>query len=244
MKSQPTYQQDGCDCGEQGFTLVELIASLVIMAVVMALLGSSVHTLASSWDRQISRLDQSDIVARSIAVFRRDLQAIRHLSMGSPQSQKLAFIGGTRTITFVSGAAQQPTGRDLAVINYTFERKRNSIQLIRRTGQFNAGSPLTNIALRNPVVMFDKLAKASLSYHSTSKQTKKWTSRWSDDASLPNLIRLRLSFKSSHRLPAIITRVRSEIDQKCIVSDADQCSTTAGSNQTKNDQTKNREPAR
>ncbi len=244
MKSQPTYQRDRCDCGEHGFTLVELIASLVIMAAVMALLSSSVHTLASSWDRQTSRLDESDILARSIAVFRRDLQAMRHFSMGSVQNQKPAFIGQAGTMTFVSDAAQRPGGRNLAVVNYTLERSSNALKLIRRTGQFNANSPLANIALRNPVVMFDKLTKANLSYRGTSKEANNWTSRWSNRTSLPDLIRLRLSFKSSTLLPAVITRIRSQIDQKCIVSKAGQCSTKTNLNQTKSDQTTNGEPAR
>lgn len=213
--------------GQQGFTLVELLASLVIVAVVMALLGSSVRTLAASWDRQITKLDDSDVLARSIAVFRRDLRSLRQFSAGTVKAPKLAFEGQARSVTFVSSAVRSPVDHGLTVINYTFRRNGRFLQLVRRTGQFKSGVPVSGVALGNPVVLIDGLSSGTLSYRGVIASKTGWKRAWPKGTSLPDIVRLRLSLPSSPPLPAIITRVRSNIDPVCIVSTAGRCSQNA-----------------
>lgn len=217
--------------GEQGFTLVELLASLVIVAVVMALLGSSVRTLAASWDRQITRLEDSDVLARSISVFRRDVRSLRQFSTGAARDQKLAFAGRARSVTFVSSTVRAPSDRGLTVINYSFRRNGRFLQLIRRTGQFKTGVPVSNVALRNPVVLVDGLSGGTLSYRGLVAKKTGWTRNWRDLASLPDVVRLRLRLPSSPSPPAIITRIRSNIDQICTVSKVERCSPKANQGQ-------------
>lgn len=231
-RAAPTERQTD---GEQGFTLVELLASLVIVAVVMALLGTSVRTLAASWDRQITKLEDSDILARSIAVFRQDLRSLRQLSTGTVKIPKLAFEGRARSVTFVSGVVRSPFERGLTVINYAFRRNGRFLQLVRRTGRFKSGVPVSSVALRNPVVLIDGLSSGTLSYRGMVASKTGWTQAWRQGKSLPDIIRLRLSLPSSPPLPAIITRIRSNIDQACIVSKAGGCSTQADQRQSPRD---------
>ena len=214
------------------------------MAVIMALLGSSVHTLAASWGRQPDRINASDVVARGRAVFRSDLQAMRHLSLGSDGAARPAFIGRGRTMTFLSNASQRPGRHELIVVQYTLERKNQSVQLVRRTGRFRADTPLARVAVHTPVVLVDNLTTAELSYRGASKPGQAWVRQWADAAALPRLVRLRLAVAASPDLPAVITRTRSEIEQQCIVSKAGRCSAARGSDQPQSDQAPNRERAR
>ena len=217
--------------GERGFTIIELIASLVIMAIVLVVLGSNVRLLAASWDQQSHHLQQTDMLLRGARALVRDLQSVQritHRAPGQPGDQaKIAFVGDHGAISFAALEADQAIRPGLVLVNYRLDRRSSGAVLVRRTASIGHAANIATAEFRNPVIIFDDLDDLRLSYRAGENDKVGWRSSWDDPFALPAVVRIRAVKTSGLRFPDIVVRLRGDAEQQCIVATDASCSRRA-----------------
>ncbi|MGI9409904.1 MAG: PulJ/GspJ family protein [Hyphomicrobiaceae bacterium] len=208
---------------QRGFTLVEMLASLAIAAVAFVLIGSNVRLLASSWDRHTERLQQSDQLIRGGRVLQRDLQAIRRVREGEPDSRTLSFAGNRRSVSFVTLEPEYPVRPGLAFVSYGLREGTSGFQLIRRRARFTEGASITAVDFKDPVVIFDDISDLQFGYLSETPDSAGWMARWSDPETLPALVRIRTVKTTGPGIPDVVVRLRSDAEQECTRDDGPPC---------------------
>lgn len=75
---------------QAGFTLVELLVSILLMGLVLAGLGAGLSTVAKGWDRHSGHLANQDMLLRAQSQLMRDMGSIERISWTVPDSQQRA----------------------------------------------------------------------------------------------------------------------------------------------------------
>ncbi len=73
---------------EAGFTLIEMLVSVVLMGLVLAGLGAGLSTIAKGWDRHSGHLANQDMLIRAQTQLVRDLGSIERVSWTTSTSSR------------------------------------------------------------------------------------------------------------------------------------------------------------
>jgi general secretion pathway protein J len=88
--------------GNRGFTLLELIIAINLVAIVLALVYSGIHTASRSWDAVESRFEANEELRIAYRFVRQRISQARPLLLKDQDGQRIAFIGDRKMVRFVA----------------------------------------------------------------------------------------------------------------------------------------------
>jgi general secretion pathway protein J len=206
---------------QRGFTLIELVVAMVLLATVMALLYSGLNFAARSWDA-------GDANGRRMAdrrvgenFLRRELSEMFPMRWKDPATLKFAFEGEKDHMRFVSsrpaGIAQG--GLSLVSIEVQDEgpgsKSRNLV--MRRAMPDDDQKSFAPLEAAKPTVLIAGIEGATFEYFGSENDftPPQWTDSWKWPFRMPEIVRLRLR-GADGPLPEMVVRLNLGEEAGCL----------------------------
>jgi general secretion pathway protein J len=199
--------------GARGFTLLEVLASLALLALLMVGVYSGIRTATVSVRAGTALIERSDQIRSAQQFLRRELaqslsQPLGHTSRGEP----VVFVGTAREMRYVAplpGYLGQlgPQLQRLRLVDDGAGDSRLELSLALLPPDGRAPLPLGA-----PQVLLDHILDGSFSYQGLDQNGAPtgWSQTWVDGQRLPHLVRVALRVGGNEGWPQLEVALRSE----------------------------------
>ncbi|MGJ4929147.1 PulJ/GspJ family protein [Bradyrhizobium sp. HKCCYLS2038] len=197
--------------GEQGFTLIEALASLALTGLVLSALATLTAQWLPSWNRGFDRIQQSELIGISMRRIAADLAAAEFVAAGRT-SPKPLFEGTALAVTFVRAALGPNAGTGLDVVRFGEIMDQGRLVTARMRVPFvplAAGAEAGRIRVADPVVLLRPPFSLSFAYAGPDHV---FHDEWRDMDALPTAIRLTVRDAASQRALAASTVTRVHVE--------------------------------
>ncbi|MFI4986211.1 MAG: prepilin-type N-terminal cleavage/methylation domain-containing protein [Alphaproteobacteria bacterium] len=186
--------------GAAGFTLLEVLVALALLALVSAMLAGGIRFGARAWEAQDERLAAASELDAVRSLVRQLIAAGEPLALAGvgPESAPLYLDGRRDSITLVTDLPEALAGRDLYDATLTLASAGRLVLRWRphlRKPEVGAAAPWTETEMLRGVAAID------LQYYAPASEDEpgRWLADWRQPAALPALVRMRLSFAPGDR---------------------------------------------
>lgn len=200
MTSPPPYPRTRCrdtEIRQGGFTLLEMLISVSILALIFALMAGGLRFGGAVWER--AQRDQADKTDAPIAqnLLRRQLsQILPRVRPDRKREKFLAFDGERDRVRFVGAppAHLGKPGQYLITISLDgMEKQKRLVMSWRRLA-----ADLSDYSQERPedsVILADSVSQGWFSYFGEGcrRDIRRWHDTWTDCGSLPELVKIALT---------------------------------------------------
>jgi general secretion pathway protein J len=215
---------------QQGFTLIEMLVSLTVMAVILMLIGGALRVMGRNWDANAARIETLDMASRAFDLLARDAGNLQRITEPSGTPAYL-FSGRGDSLAFVALEPPHPGDAGLYFIAYTLEPNGGAVELVRSRAPYRQGMqrfPGATPANRVPLLTGPYVYR--FAYGQIVGGTASWSAEWQFANRLPDLIRLDVLDRTGARAlgPPMIVRLRVDAELDCLAPKSARCSASAG----------------
>jgi general secretion pathway protein J len=202
---------------ERGFTLVELLVTLTLLALLMVLLFGGLRFGVRAWDGAQAHGNGADEMRVVQNLLRREIeQAYPSYDRTDPLNPVVNFAGDADSMTFLAPTPYATGSVGRAWITLAAARDRNDRQLeIRAVPELAASrnDGWSSAILRH-------VSAVRFSYFANGR----WNASWHGARTMPSLVRVHVEFAAGDRRawPDLIAAPRIETDAGC-PGDAQEC---------------------
>ena len=204
----------------RGFTLLELLVALVLLALMSSLLYGTLSLSANSWDRGEAKAQQASDMRLTEEFLRQTLTAQHPLRLHKLAEQPLYFQGGRDTLAFAGVMPGRAGGGmyyfKLAV---TAADGKSKLTLARLIPDYAAIS-LPEFSGADQSVLAEGIAELRMSYFGRDTDanvasTPTWRDQWDDPQRLPLIIRIDVKPVLGSPWPPLIVEPRLAPEAGC-----------------------------
>lgn len=185
-----------------GFTLVELLAALAILAVLTGVLAAALSTGFAGRARVTARADALDELRAAQGLIRRTLTEARPVSWTHGRFAVAAFDGTPARVSFLGVLPGFDGPGGLHQIRFQVEDGALVMERAATSGEEQV------FATRDPVVLLRDVAALRISYFGKRERSNegRWYPEWKDETKFPELVRFEVDSSSAGRplWPALI----------------------------------------
>ncbi|HEY1707120.1 MAG TPA: prepilin-type N-terminal cleavage/methylation domain-containing protein [Rhizomicrobium sp.] len=199
---------------DAGFTLLELLVTLAVMALLSALLFTGLRFGAHAWDGSEAHGAGMDEVRLVQDFLRREIEQAYPVYVATdPTHPAVDFQGSENAMVFFGPSPQAARTHGRSRIALAAIRDGKHIALMIRAQPELGGGSWSDLLLRN-------LAAVQFSYFGPVVRggTPSWRDVWPSGTLIPQLVRLQIKYaKGDARLwPDLIVAPRIETDASCV----------------------------
>ncbi|HEY1707673.1 MAG TPA: prepilin-type N-terminal cleavage/methylation domain-containing protein [Rhizomicrobium sp.] len=200
---------------EAGFTLLELLVVLTVLALLMVALFAGLRFATHAWDRSESTGSGADEVRLVQNLLRHEIEQAypRFLAGATPQDGSVDFSGVADRMTFLAPAPK--SFADAARARISLERRPDGrlwqLVMVIRPELAADSEP----ALVEPLL--SGLTDVAFNYAADAANPD-WVEDWSHAKALPQLVRVDVTFPrgDSRSWPGVVAAPRISIDADCV----------------------------
>jgi len=208
---------------ERGFTLLETVVALTLLAAMLAMLFGGMRMGIRAWEAGSGRGDRADQVLLAWSFVRKELAAAFPWRFKDPLAVKLAFRGERERLRFVSMRPAEIGGGGLAFVSFEFEPARGSATagrlVMRRAFAAAANTDFSPVDEAERFLLLDGVSEARFEYFGAENDTTPpaWSDRWEFPQRLPSHVRLEVKL-GEEKLPAMLVALRIGEEAGCYES--------------------------
>lgn len=196
---------------DAGFTLLEILISITIFALLMVVLVGALQLGSRQVGRLAGQVDRSSQIALVQNFLRAQLSAAQPLAESTGDAKTVQFDGRANRVDFVSVAPQSRPAGGLQVLSVGLREGGGDTG-----GQLVAGwRPLRHAADKGPdaappTVLLDHVRAARFVYYGppSRRGTPDWQQTWQKMDHLPQLVRLSVTFDNGETMPDLSIALR------------------------------------
>jgi general secretion pathway protein J len=203
---------------EAGFTLIEVMIGLLLMAMLMTLIANGVQMGTRSWTRAEGVTADMDDIQTVQGLLRRTIaRATPAFASADLKDTTILFAGEPETLTLVAPQPATQGDGPSAVQRFVLDRI-GGVQGLFLRWQMDAPTGLQGPARQDLVL--DHVASLRFAYFGPAGpgQDAAWQDRWVDRGRLPDLVRVRIerSDRAGRVWPELIVATRVTTNATCL----------------------------
>ena len=204
-----------------GFTLIELIIALVLLALIASLLFGSLSMAARSWDGGEAKADEVSSMRLAQTFLREQIEAELPLRLKKAAELPLMFAGESDEIRYV--AAMPPRVQEGGAYFFRLAVMRNgdkSQLVLERTIPDPAATENPEFTAADHSVLAEGIAELRISYfgrdaNAADVDVPSWRDRWDDRHRLPLLMRIDVKPVKGMPWPTLVVEPRRAPESAC-----------------------------
>ena len=205
-----------------GFTLVEVVIAMALLATIMVLLYSGLTFALRSWDA-------GDANGRRVAdrrlgenFLRREMTELFPMRWKDATTVKFAFEGEQDHLRFVSSrpAGLQQGGLSLVGLEVRDGEARRRHLVMRRALPDDEAIDFGPLDKAEPVLLIADVDSVRFSYFGAESDfaEPRWSDSWPHKAQIPLLVKLSVKMTDGRVLPDVVIRVMLGVEAGCLES--------------------------
>ena len=209
-----TRQRKYARAATRGFTLIEALVAIAMMAIILAALATVTARWMPNWNHGFARLQRSEDVALGLGRIADDLAAAEFIP-ASRETRKPLFEGGSRSVIFVRTAVGPNSTPALEIIRIAEIAGEQGPILVRTRARFAPGVDRMQPVFTEPVVLLRAPYRLVFSYAGADRN---WHEDWRDQLQLPKAIKLTVQDAATRQTLSISTAamLHVEVPMECI----------------------------
>jgi general secretion pathway protein J len=205
----------------RGFTLLEMVIALVLLATMLGLAWSGLGFALRGWDTGEAKGRRTVDLQLAQNFLRRELAEVFPMRWKDPVTLRLAFEGDARHMRFVSTRAAGASTGGLALVGLAVEpgadpRQRNLV--MRRALSDDTANDFSLVDAAEQTELIADVDAASFAYFGAENDfaEPRWVDEWTFKGRIPQLVRLRMKTGDGTELPEIVARVMLGEEAGCL----------------------------
>lgn len=204
---------------QAGFTLLETVIAITLLAAMLAILFGGLRTGARAWQAGSERGDRADQVLLTATFLRKELTATFPWRFRDPQVVKLAFLGAPERVRFVSMRPADLGGGGLAFVSLAFEPGRpgegGRLVMRRVPADFDAVD-FSAVDAAEGHALLDGVIEAKFRYFGAENDLAMpaWRDKWEFPQRNPTHVGIEISL-AQVRLPEVVVALRLGEEAGC-----------------------------
>jgi general secretion pathway protein J len=194
-----------------GFTLLEAMLSVALMAAIVAALATITAQWLPNWRRSFADLQRADLLSLGLERIASDISSAEYVTPNSATPEVL-FDGKELSVTFVRSAIGPDSQPHLEIIRIAETIDDRGFAVVRTRAPFTplaAGASLaTGYSFTDPVVLVRAPFRISFGYTGPART---WLSAWGPDKRLPSAVRVTVRDAQSDQVLAASTAVTVKV---------------------------------
>jgi general secretion pathway protein J len=204
-----------------GFTLIELIIALVLLALIASLMFGSLSLAARSWDGGEAKAVEVSSMRQAQTFLREQIEAALPLRLKKVAELPLMFAGERDEIRYA--AALPPRVQEGGAYYFRLAVARNgekSQLVLERTIPDPSATQAPEFTDAEHSVLADGIAELHVSYfgrdaNAADVEAPTWRDRWDDRQRLPLLIRIDVTPTKGAPWPTLVVEPRRALESAC-----------------------------
>jgi len=203
-----------------GFTLVELMVALLLLALISGVLYGSLSLSATSWDRGEAKAEQASDMRQTAEFLRQALAAEHPLRLHKAVDQPLYFAGASDSLAF-AGTTPGRVGGGIYYFRIGLAPGGESSKLLlSRTIPDYSALKAPSFDAADASVLADGIGELKFSYFGRDPDANDtvdptWRDRWDDPQILPLLIRMDVKTALGTSWPSLVVEPRIAPEAGC-----------------------------
>lgn len=197
---------------QAGFTLIELVVAMVVLALMMTLLYSGLTFALRSWDAGDANGRRAADRRLGENFLRREMAETFPMRWKDPTTLRYAFDGGTQVLRFVSSRPAGISQGGLALVAVGVEsdpRDRSRNLVMRRAIADPDAVDFTALDAAQPSILVADVDSVQFSYFGSENDftEPRWTDQWSTPSRMPSMVRVRMKAADGAPLPDLLVKL-------------------------------------
>jgi len=198
--------------GDGGYSLVEVLAALILLGTTFVFLASGIGTSRRVWERLDAKSDAVSSVVAAQALVRHRIEQAFPQTRFDASTPYVDFHGEANSLEFLSPATNAQGLQ--ALRRYALSLSPGGeVVLTSVSDTLPAGAPP-----QERRVLLSGVSAMVLSYWGRRPdKTSGWMQSWTSQAVLPSLVRLDVQFSDGRYWPALMVHPAATVDSLCVL---------------------------
>jgi general secretion pathway protein J len=194
---------------DYGFTLLELMISIAIIGIIILIISGAMRLGLRSIDSGEKRVESLERIRASLNIIDSQIQSEIPLTYVEDVNTKYYFKGEREFMQFSTNYSIWGGEKGYVIVTYTVEPGENGKQVLY------ASENLVGLETKRDTKLFDSFEKIYFEYFfkDPTEEEGKWVEQWTDDANIPEKVRLHLIEGTRDLSITIPFRARGSLSQ-------------------------------
>lgn len=216
-------------CREAGFTLIEVLAGLVLASLILVSLNMAMSAVGKGTDHTRRSLGEQAELGSAVDIFGRDVSRIAKIRRPAKPGDFAGYVfdGRPDVIVYPLREEEGLTDPGLYLVRLSVQRKDGQTTLLRERAPFPVGDSSALPQWDDGVALLTGPYDIDFAYRAQRTGQREWNSSWQAAETMPEQIRLTITNRETGRLrvPGFVQSLAIDSEVDCAGNREARCGT-------------------
>lgn len=200
---------------QRGFTLVELLAAMILLALLAGILMGTVRGAERSTGAANDLAERTEQYSRTQAFLREHITGTLPMRWRRELGQPLKFAGSHDALIYMAPVTSQIAEGGVLWWQLAIARGNNRSQLIlRRLAPDPEEKAVPDMSSADAIVLADQIDSLAISYFDpgddpvTNPDSGNWIDEWNDNGRMPAMMKIRITEAGNRPWPELVIQLK------------------------------------